>query len=80
MCSYGFESETMHCKLYTDLRLGLLNDIYTINQFLKNFSEDQLVNLLLFGSENFTLDTNLNILRRTIEFLKTTERFNSLFF
>ena len=80
MCSYGFESETMHYKLYTDLRLDLLNDIYTINQFLKNFSEDQLVNLLLFGSENFTLDTNLNILRRTIEFLKTTERFNSLFF
>ena len=80
MCSYGFESETMHCKLYTDLRLDLLNDIYTINQFLKNFSEDQLVNHLLFGSENFTLDTNLNILRRTIEFLKTTERFNSLFF
>ena len=60
------------------LRLDLLNDIYTINQSLKNFSEDQLVNVLLFGSENFTLDANANILRRTIEFLKATERFNSL--
>ena len=85
MCNCGFEPETtdhylLRCKLYTDLRLDLLNDIYTINQSLKNFSEDQLVNVLLFSSENFTLDANANILRRTIEFLKATERFNSLLF
>ena len=83
----GFEPETtdhylLRCKLYTDLRLDLLNDIYiyTINQSLKNFSEDQLVNVLLFGSENLTLDANANILRRTTEFLRATERFNSLLF
>ena len=85
MCCCGFEPETtdhylLRCKLYTDLRLDLLNDIYTVNQSLINFSEDQLVNVLLFGSDNFTLDTNANILRRTIEFLKATERFNSLLF
>ena len=85
MCNCGFEPETtdhylLRCKLYTDLRLDFLNDMYTINQSLKNFSEDQLVNVLLFGSENFTLDANANILRRTIEFLKATERFNSLLF
>ena len=85
MCSCGCEPETtdhylLRCKLYTDLRLDHLNDIYTINQSLKNFSEDQLVNVLLFGSENFTLDSNANILRRTIKFLKATERFNSLLF
>ena len=85
MCSCGFEPETtdhylLRCKLYTDLRLDLLNDIYSINQSLKNFSENQLVNVLLFGSENFTLDETANILRRTIEFLKATECFNSLLF
>ena len=85
MCSCGFEPETtdhylLRCKLYTNLRLDLLNDIYTINQSLKNFSEDQLANVLLFGSENFTLDANANILICTIEFLKATERFNSLLF
>ena len=83
MCSCGFEPETtyhylLRCKLYTDLRLDLLNNIYNINRFLKNFSEEQLVNVLLYGSENFTLDTNAKILKRTIEFLKATERFNSL--
>ena len=79
-----FEPETtdhylLLFKLYTDLRLDLLNNMYTINQFLKNFSEEQLVNVLPFDSENFTLDTNANI-RCTIEFLKVTECFNSLFF
>ena len=56
MCSCSFEPETtdhylLRCKLYIDLRLDLLIDMHTINQSLKNFSEDQLVNVLLFGSE-----------------------------
>ena len=81
MCS--FEPETtdhylLRCELCTDPRLDLLSDIYTIKQFLKKFSEDLLVNVFLFSSENFTLDANTYILRRTIEFLKETERFNSL--
>ena len=43
MCTCGFEAETtdhylLHYKLYTDLRLDLLNDIYAIKQSLKNFS------------------------------------------
>ena len=85
MCSCGFEPETtdhylLRCKLYTDLRLDLLNNIYIINQSLKNFSEEQLVNVLLLCSEKFTLHTNANILKRTNEFLKATERFNSLLF
>ena len=69
---------TISCD--TDLRLDLLSDIRTINQSVKNFSEEQLVNVLLFGSENFTLDTNRNILRRKTEFLKATERCNGLLF
>ena len=56
MCCCGFELETtdhylLRCKLYTDLRLDLLNNIYTINQSLKNFSEEQLVNVMLYGSK-----------------------------
>ena len=54
MCRCGFKLETTNhyllgCKLYTDL--------YTINwtihykPILKNVSEEQLVNILLFGSE-----------------------------
>ena len=85
MCNCGFEPETtdhylLRYKICIDLRLDLLSDIYTINQSLKNFSEDQLVNVLLFSLGNFTLDANTYILRCTIEFRKGTERFNSLLF
>ena len=85
MRSCGFEPETtdhylLRCKVYNDLRLDLLNSIYNINQSLISFSEEEIVNVLLFGSENFTLDTNKNILKRTIELLKGTDRFNSLLF
>ena len=45
MCNCGFEPETtdhclFRCKLNTDLRLDLLNNIHIINQSLKNFSEE----------------------------------------
>ena len=70
----------LRCKLCTELRLDLLNDIYTINQYLKIFSEEQLINILLLDFENFILDKNTNILRRTNEFLKAIELFNSLIF
>ena len=53
--------------------------MYYKSIFKKN-SEERLVNALLFGSENFTLDTNANIVRCTIEFLKATDRFNGLLF
>ena len=46
----------------------------------KELSEEQLGNVLLSGCANFTLDTNASILGCTIEFLKATKRFNSLFF
>ena len=65
MCSCGFKPETtehylLRCKLYTDLRLDILNDI----------KKERLVNVLLFDSKNFTLDTNANIIRRATEFLR----------
>lgn len=72
MCICVFEPKTtdhslLRRKLYTDLRLELLNDTRTINQPLKNFCEEQVVNALLFDSETFTSDMKANIRRRTIE-------------
>ena len=75
MCCCDFEPETadhylVRCKLFTDLKLDLLNDIYiyNINQSLKNLSEKQLVNILLFDFKNYTLDENTNILECKFNF------------
>ena len=47
-----------------------LNSIFAMNQSLKNFSDDQLAHISLYGSEKFTCSVNAKLLRRTIKFLK----------
>ena len=59
MCSCGKEPETtlyylFCCELYSVYRLELLHDICALNESLKNFSEKNLLEILLYGAENFT--------------------------
>ena len=80
LCSCGLEPETalhylLRCNLYSDLRTELLNDICALNPTLKNLSHEKCLNILLYGSENFSFNTNKKIIKSTIKFLKTYERF-----
>ena len=80
MYSCGLEPETsLHylllCNLYSNLRTELLNDICALNPILKILSHEKLLNILLHGSENFSFNTNEKIIKSTIKFLKTSERF-----
>ena len=57
MCSCGFEPETtdhylLRWKLYSDLRLDLLKGVFVLNQTLKHFFDEQLVNVVVYGSGN----------------------------
>ena len=85
MCSCGLEPETtlhylLRCNLYSDLRTELLNDICALNPTLKNLSHEKLLNILLYGLENFSFNTNKKTIKSTIKFLETSERFiGSLF-
>ena len=77
MCSCGLGPETtiLHlCNLYSDLRTELLNDIWALNPTLENSSHVKLLNILLYGSQSFSFNTNKKI-KSTIKFLKTSERF-----
>ena len=85
MCSCGFEPETtlhylLRCNFYSDLRTELLNDICTLNSTLKKLSHEKLLDILLYGSEDFSFETNKKIIKPTIKFLKTSERFIGPFF
>ena len=78
MCSCGLEPETtihylLCCNLYSDLRTELLNDVCALNQTLKNLPGEKLLNILLYGLEDFSFDTNEKIIKSTIKFLKTSE-------
>ena len=76
LCSCGLEPvTTLHhllcCNLYSDLRTDLLKDICALSPTLKNLSHEKLLNILLYGSEDFSFNTN----KKIIESLKTSERF-----
>ena len=80
MCSCGLEPETtlhyiLGCNLYSDLRTELINDACALNPTLKNLSHEKLLNVLLNGSEDFSFNTNKKIIKSTINFLKTSQRF-----
>ena len=80
MCSCGLEPETTHhyllsYNLYFDLRGELLNDICALNPILKDLYHENLLNILLNGSENFSFNTNKKIRKCTIKYLKASERF-----
>ena len=80
MCSWGLEPETtlhylLHCNLYSDLRTEFLNDICASNTTLKNLSHEKLLNILLYRWQNFSFNSNKKIIKSTIKFFKTSERF-----
>ena len=86
MCKCGVETETtlyflLCCKLYSNLENGAPGRyIYTTDSSLTNYPEDKLLNIILHGSEYFSVKTNQSILKSTIKFLKSSERFDDPLF
>ena len=81
MCKCGVETEiTLHfflrCRLYPTIRTELPDDIYTVASSLTNYPDENLLNILLYGSEYFSVKTNQSVLKSTIKFLKSSERFD----
>ena len=65
MCSCGSDIEsTMHfllrCQNYSSSRLELLNSIYALRAVLKQYSDEKLLEVLLYGSDKFDIDINRN--------------------
>ena len=72
-----------HAKVVFDkskIRKKEICDICALNLTLKNLSHEKLLNILLYGSENFSFNINKKIVKSTIKFLKTSERFISPLF
>ena len=66
--------------IYSAQRQELLNSVCVLNPSLKNYSNEKLLNILLYGSENFNCNMNKDILKATIKFLKISKRFNGPLF
>ena len=66
MCKCGLETETtllflLRCRLYSTIRTELPDGIYTAASSLTNYLDEKLLNILLYGSEYFSVKTNQSI-------------------
>ena len=81
MCSYGIEIETtahffLRCQNHVMSRSKLLKNVYNLGQTLRNFDDDHLIHISLYGSEKFNFKLSKNIIKLIICYLKETERFS----
>ena len=80
MCNCGAATETtihylLRYRLYPVPRVELLDSVHKFDSTLQNSSEDQLLTVLLYGSEKYASNVNKEILRLTISYLKASQRF-----
>ena len=57
-------------------RSKLLKNVYNLDQTLRNYDDDHLIYIFLYGSEKFNFNLNKEISKLTICYLKDTERFD----
>ena len=81
MCSCGSEPETtvhflLRWQYHVINRSKLLKNVYNLDQTLRNYDDDHLIHILLYGSEKFNFNLNKDIIKLTICYLKDTERFD----
>ena len=79
MCSCGSEPETtahfrLRCRNHVMSSSKLLKNVYNLDQTLRNYYDDQLIHILLYGLEKFNSNLNKEISKLTFCYLKDTER------
>ena len=85
LCSCSLEIESishffLHCHHFTNIRASLLDDLQSVDRNIPSFSDNGLVDLLLYGSPKFKLNQINKILSSSISFIIKSERFSwSLF-
>ena len=67
-------------SLVLQAALELLDVMSTVDSSLTNYPDEKLLNILLYVLEYFSVKTNRSILKSTIKFLKSFERFDDPLF
>ena len=85
MCSCGSDVETtkhffLHCANFNSQRQTLFDKITMLDENILTENEESIVNTLLFGKPNSENSVNKAILKASIEYILSTERFNGPLF
>ena len=65
----------LHCPLFSDERLILINNIRDIDNNILNLNDSRFSKVLLFGNSSFNNSKNTFILDTTIEYIVSSKRF-----
>ena len=66
----------LHCHYFTNIRLTLFRELESVDAYITKFSDNEIVDLLLYGSPEFDTNQNYKILSSCISFILKSERFN----
>ena len=85
ICNCGTDVETtthylLHCPLFSDERLILINGIRNIDSNILNLIDSRFSEVLLFGNSSFNNSKNTFIINTTIEYIVSSKRFEIPFF
>ena len=83
LCSLEIESLSyffLHCHHFTNIRATLLDDLQPVDINIPSFSDNDLVDLHLYGSPNFNCNQNNKILGSSISFIIKPEKFGGSLF
>ena len=64
----------------TNIRNTLLNTVEMIGESILNVNDDDLIEILLFGSCKFSLEKNSSIIKALINYIKISSRFDKSLF
>ena len=68
------------CHLFSEQRTKLLENLKNLDNTLLSHRDDELQQILLYGSHKFSSSVSNKILSLTIEFLESTKRFDKPLF
>ena len=66
----------LHCPFYANKRLNLIDELLLIVPKIQQFNENAVMELLLYGSKNFSNEINSKIINLSIHFIITSKRFD----
>ena len=70
-----FTHYLLHCPLFSDERLILINNIWNIDNNILNLNDSRFSEVLLFDNSSFNNRKNTFILNTTIEYIVSSRRF-----
>ena len=81
LCSCSLEVEwvshfLLHCHYFTDIRKTRFRELRLVDENILNQSDNEIPEVLLYGSSKFKLEQNYSILRSSIKFIIKSEIFS----